>query len=116
MFNFNRINYRFYSDNVARLEAFKAGEFDLVVENSAKNWARSYIGPKFNNGSIIKRELAHSNGAGMQGFLMNLRRPQFQDVRVRQALGLALDYEWMNRQLFFGSYQRIYSFLSLIHI
>ena len=112
MFNFNRINYRFYSDNVARLEAFKAGEFDLVVENSAKNWARSYIGPKFNNGSIIKRELAHSNGAGMQGFLMNLRRPQFQDVRVRQALGLALDYEWMNRQLFFGSYQRIYSFFN----
>ena len=112
MFNFNRISYRFYSDNVARLEAFKAGEFDLVVENSAKNWARSYIGPKFNNGSIIKRELAHSNGAGMQGFLMNLRRPQFQDVRVRQALGLALDYEWMNRQLFFGSYQRIYSFFN----
>lgn len=112
MYNFNRINYRFYNDNVARLEAFKAGEFDLVVENSAKNWARSYIGPKFNNGSIIKRELAHSNGAGMQGFLMNLRRPQFQDVRVRQALGLALDYEWMNRQLFFGSYKRIYSFFN----
>jgi len=112
MFNFDRIVYRFYKDDVARLEAFKAGEFDLVVEYSAKNWARSYVGPKFDSGEIIKRELAHSNGAGMQGFIMNLRRPQFQDKRVRQALGLALDYEWMNRQLFYGQYKRIYSYFS----
>jgi microcin C transport system substrate-binding protein len=112
MFNFGRINYRFYKDDVARLEAFKAGEFDVVVEMSAKNWARSYKGPKFDSGEIVKRELTHSNGAGMQGFVMNLRRPQFQDVRVRKALDLALDYEWMNRQLFFGSYKRIYSFFN----
>lgn len=112
MFNFGRVNYRFYKDDVAKLEAFKAGEFDLVVEYSAKNWARSYKGPKFTSGEIIKRELTHSNGAGMQGFVMNLRRPQFQDVRVRRALDLALDYEWMNRQLFFGSYKRIYSFFN----
>jgi microcin C transport system substrate-binding protein len=111
-FNFARINYRFYKDDVAKLEAFKAGEFDLVVEYSAKNWARSYKGPKFTSGEIVKRELTHSNGAGMQGFVMNLRRPQFQDVRVRRALDLALDYEWMNRQLFFGSYKRIYSFFN----
>lgn len=112
MFNFGRIVYRFYKDDVAKLEAFKAGEFDLVVEYSAKNWARSYVGPKFESGEIVKRELTHSNGAGMQGFVMNLRRPQFQDVRVRQALGLALDYEWMNRQLFYGQYKRIYSYFS----
>jgi len=112
MFNFGRIIYRFYKDDVARLEAFKAGEFDVVVEYSAKNWARSYNGPKFTSGEIIKRQLAHSNGAGMQGFVMNLRRPQFQDIRVRQALGLALDFEWMNRQLFYGQYKRIYSFFN----
>lgn len=112
MFNFGRISYRFYKDDVARLEAFKAGEFDVVVEYSAKNWARSYNGPKFTSGEIIKRELTHSNGAGMQGFVMNLRRPQFQDIRVRKALGLALDYEWMNRQLFYGQYKRIYSFFN----
>ena len=111
-FNFERIVYRFYKDDVARLEAFKAGEFDVVVEYSAKNWARSYKGPKFSSGEIVKRELTHSNGAGMQGFVMNLRRSQFQDVRVRQALGLALDYEWMNRQLFYGQYKRIYSFFN----
>jgi microcin C transport system substrate-binding protein len=112
MYNFGRIIYRFYKDDVARLEAFKAGEFDVVVENSAKNWARSYIGPKFSSGEIVKRELPHSNGAGMQGFVMNLRRPQFSDIRVRKALGLALDYEWMNRQLFYNQYKRIYSFFN----
>jgi microcin C transport system substrate-binding protein len=112
MFNFGRIFYRFYKDDVARLEAFKAGEFDVVVEYSAKNWARSYNGPKFRSGAIIKRELSHSNGAGMQGFVMNLRRGQFQDIRVRQALGLALDFEWMNRQLFYGQYKRIHSFFN----
>ncbi|HEY0846006.1 MAG TPA: extracellular solute-binding protein [Noviherbaspirillum sp.] len=112
MFNFEHIHYRFYKDDVARLEAFKAGEFDLVVEYSAKNWARSYTGPKFRNGEIVKRELEHSNGAGMQGFMMNLRRPQFADGRVRQALGLALDFEWMNRQLFYGQYKRIYSYFN----
>lgn len=111
-FNFDRIVYRFYKDDVARLEAFKAGEFDVVVEYSAKNWARSYKGPKFESGEIIKRELTHSNSAGMQGFVMNLRRPQFKDIRVRRALGLALDYEWMNRQLFYGQYKRIYSFFN----
>ena len=112
MFNFERIFYRFYKDDVARLEAFKAGEFDVVVEYSAKNWARAYNGPKFRSGEIIKRELKHSNGAGMQGFMMNLRRPQFKDVRVRRALALAMDFEWMNRQLFYGQYKRLYSYFS----
>ncbi|MFL9923263.1 extracellular solute-binding protein [Herbaspirillum lusitanum] len=112
MFNFDRIAYRFYSDDVARLQAFKAGEFDVVVEYSAKNWVRSYTGPQFRDGRIIKREFRHSNGAGMQGFVMNLRREQFKDPRVRQAIGLALDYEWMNRQLFYNQYTRIYSFFN----
>ena len=112
MFNFDRIVYRFYQDDVARLEAFKAGEFDVNVEYSAKNWARDYIGPKFRNHTIVKRDFPHSNAAGMQGFMMNLRRTQFQDVRVRKALGYALDFEWMNRQLFYGQYKRIYSYFS----
>lgn len=111
-FNFDRIVYRFYKDDVARLEAFMAGEFDVVVEYRAKNWARMYKGKKFDNGEIIKKTLTHSNGAGMQAFVMNLRRPQFQDPRVRRALALALDFEWMNRQLFYSQYVRIDSFFS----
>jgi len=112
MYNFDRIIYRMYSDTVAGLEAFKAGEFDLMVEYSAKNWVRSYKGKQFTNGTIIKRELKHSNGAGMQGFIMNLRRPQFKDIRVRKALDLAMDYEWMNRQFFYGQYKRTYSYFN----
>jgi microcin C transport system substrate-binding protein len=112
MYNFARIQYRFYSDDVARLEAFKAGEFDVSVEYAAKSWVRNYRGAKFDSGAIIKREFPQSNGAGMQGFVMNLRRPQFQDVRVRKALALALDFEWLNRQLFYDQYRRIYSYFN----
>ncbi|HEY8100091.1 MAG TPA: extracellular solute-binding protein [Burkholderiaceae bacterium] len=111
-YNFDRIVYRMYSDPVASLEAFKAGEFDVVVEYSSKNWARNYNGRQFTNGTIIKRELKHSNGSGMQGFIMNLRHPLFQDIRVRKALDLAMDFEWMNRQLFFNQYKRIYSYFN----
>jgi microcin C transport system substrate-binding protein len=112
MYNFDRIIYRMYGDTVASLEAFKAGEFDVVVEYSSKNWARNYNGRQFTNGTIIKRELKHSNGSGMQGFIMNLRHPLFQDIRVRKALDLAMDFEWMNRQLFFNQYKRIYSYFN----
>lgn len=109
-YNFDRITYRYYQDDVARLEAFKAGEFDFITEYSARNWARQYQGPKFRSGEIIKRELRHHNSSRMQGFVMNTRRPLFADIRVRQALGLALDFEWLNRQLFYGQYQRLNSF------
>ncbi|MGL6040220.1 MAG: extracellular solute-binding protein, partial [Deefgea sp.] len=109
-YNFDRITYRYYQDDTAKLEAFKAGDFDFISEYSARLWARQYQGPKFRSGEIIKRELRHHNSSGMQGFVMNTRRPLFADVRVRQALGLALDFEWMNRQLFYGQYQRLNSF------
>ena len=109
-YNFDRITYRYYQDDTAKLEAFKAGEFDFITEYSARNWARQYQGPKFRSGEILKRELRHHNSSGMQGFVMNLRRPLFADIRVRQALGLALDFEWLNRQLFYNQYQRLNSF------
>ncbi|GLS04493.1 ABC transporter substrate-binding protein [Chitiniphilus shinanonensis] len=110
MFNFDRITYRYYKDEVARLEAFKAGEFDFIVENSAKNWVRQYLGPKFRSGELVKSTFRHHNTAGMQGFILNSRRPQFADPRVRRALGLALDFEWLNRQYFYGQYTRLDSY------
>ena len=111
-YNFDRIVYKLYSDDAVRLEAFKAGEFDALVEYRAKNWAKSYVGPKFNNGTLIKKAFPNHNGAGMQGFAMNLRRPIFQDMRVRKALGYALDFQWLNRQLFFDQYGRINSYFT----
>ncbi len=111
-FNFEKVSYRLYKDDTARIEAFKAGEFDTLVEYRAKNWAKSYVGPKFRDGTLKKQHFQHRNGAGMQGFVMNTRHPIFKDQRVRQALTLALDFEWMNRQLFYGQYHRIDSYFS----
>lgn len=110
--NFERITYKLYADSVARLEAFKAGEYDALVEYIARNWARRDVGKRFDDGELVKREFRQHNGAGMQGFVMNLRRPLFQDVRVRRALDLAFDYEWLNRQLFFGGYTRLDSYFA----
>jgi microcin C transport system substrate-binding protein len=109
-YNFERIEYKLYSDGVARLEAFKAGEYDALVEYVARSWVRRDIGKRFDSGALVKREFRQHNGTGMQGFVFNLRHPLFQDVRVRHALDLAFDFEWLNRQLFFGQYTRIDSF------
>ncbi|CAB3779205.1 hypothetical protein LMG28614_00757 [Paraburkholderia ultramafica] len=112
MNNFDRIVYKLYSDSTARLEAFKAGEYDVLVEYVARNWVRRDVGKKFDSGELIKREFSQHNGTGMQGFFLNTRRPLFQDVRVRKALDLALDFQWLNRQLFFNQYHRIDSFFA----
>lgn len=111
-YNFDRVSYTYFLDEFARIEAFKAGAFDFVHENAAKNWARGYYGKKFDSGEVIKTELANSNAQGMQAFVFNTRRPIFADRRVRQAVALAMDYEWMNRQLFFNQYKRSYSFFT----
>lgn len=105
--NFDRITIKIYQDNTARLEAFKAGEFDMMSFYSAGDWARRVTGKRFNTGELVKREFAHRLPSGFQSFVLNSRRPLLQDRRVRQALGLALDYEWMNRQMFYGGYPRV---------
>ncbi|WP_425495858.1 extracellular solute-binding protein [Paraburkholderia bonniea] len=111
-YNFERITYKLYSDEVARREAFKAGEYDAMVEYIARSWVRRDVGKPFDRGELIKREFPQRNGSGMQGYVLNLRRPMFQDARVRRALDLAFDFEWLNRQLFYGQYQRLDSFFA----
>lgn len=105
--NFDRISIKIYKDNTARLEALKAGEFDLMRFFSAGDWARRVNGPKFRSGELVKGEFAHKQPTGFQSYVLNTRRPFLQDVRVRQALGLAMDFEWMSRQIFYGAYQRV---------
>jgi microcin C transport system substrate-binding protein len=107
MYNFDRITYKIYKDSTAQLEAFKAGEFDYIQAFIAREWARAYSGRQFERGELIKRELPHRNAGDFQGFLFNLRKPKFQDVRVREAIALALDFEWLNRQLFYNAYTRV---------
>ncbi|MGC3964848.1 MAG: extracellular solute-binding protein [Rhodocyclaceae bacterium] len=110
--NFGRITYKIYKDNVAQTEAFKAGEFDYIQVFIAREWARTYVGGKFDTGELIRREIPNGNAGDFQGFLINSRRPQFADPRVRQALILAMDFEWMNRQLFYGAYTRVRGYFS----
>ena len=105
--NFDRITVKIYKDNTARLEALKAGEFDLMRFFSAGDWARRVNGKRFASGELVKAEFQHRLPSGFQSFVLNTRRPLLQDIRVRQALGLALDFEWMNRQMFYGAYQRV---------
>ena len=108
--NLDRLRYDYYRDVVVALEAFKAGAYDLRVENSAKQWATGYDFPALTKGLAKKETFARQMPAGMQGFAFNLRRPLFQDARVRQALGYAFDFEWSNRNLFYNQYTRTRSY------
>ena len=105
--NFDRIAVKIYKDNTAKLEALKAGEFDLMRFFSAGDWARRVTGKRFDTGELVKAEFTHRLPTGFQSYVLNTRRPLLADIRVRQALGLALDYEWMSRQMFYGAYQRV---------
>lgn len=112
LFNFDTITINYYKDQIVAVEAFKAGEFDFMAVNIAKQWARDMEGGRFADGTLLKTVFPHKNNAGMQGFLMNTRRPLFKDRRVREAMGLALDFEWTNKALFFDQYKRATSYFS----
>ena len=109
-YNFDVMTTDYYRDNTVALEALKAGQFDYWLEMSAKNWANAYNIPAVSEGRLNKEQIPNGNPTGMQGFVFNLRRPVFQDVRVRQALTLLLDFEWTNKQLFNGAYVRTRSY------
>lgn len=112
LFNFDRITFKIYRDGTAQTEAFKAGEFDYVQVFSARDWARAYTGKKFANGELVRAHLKAKNAGDFQGYMINTRREKFKDARVREAIGLAMDYEWMNRQLFYNSYTRVRGFFN----
>ncbi len=111
-FNFGAIRYDYYRDASIALEAFKAGQYDIRIENVAKNWAIGYDGPALSAGLIKKEEIPNRLPQGMQGFAFNTRRPLFQDARVRDALTQLFDFEWANKNLFYGAYTRSRSYFS----
>ncbi|HSQ00196.1 MAG TPA: extracellular solute-binding protein [Candidatus Dormibacteraeota bacterium] len=108
--NIDVVRYDYYRDMTVALEAVKAGAYDLHPEASSKEWATAYDIPAVRDGRLIKGEFKNDVPSGMQGYAFNLRRPLFQDRRVRQALGYALDFEWSNRTLFYGQYTRARSY------
>ncbi len=108
--NFGEMEFIYFGDPTIALEAFKAGNVDVRLENSAKNWATGYDVPAVKDGRIVRDELETGQGEGMQAFVFNLRREKFQDPRVREALNYAFDFEWMNKNIFYGQYTRTDSY------
>ncbi|MET0667907.1 MAG: extracellular solute-binding protein [Methyloceanibacter sp.] len=110
MWNFDEVRFDYYRDDTVALESFKAGNLDYRQETSAKSWATSYDFPAVRNGFVKLQEIELRRSQPMQAFVLNLRRPQFQDRRVRQAFNLAFDFEWANKNLFYGQYERVGSY------
>ena len=108
--NVDVIRYDYYRDGTIALEAFKAGQYDVRRENSSKSWATGYDSPALRDGLIKKEQIPNQLPSGMQGFGYNLRRPLFQDPKVRQALAYGFDFEWSNKNLFYGLYIRTRSY------
>ncbi len=96
-YNFDRVVYRYYQDEAVAIEAFKAGEFDLVRVYSAAVWMRQLKGRQWDEGRIVNKPFPIATGQGLQAFELNLRRPIFQDIRVREALNWSYDYDTNNR-------------------
>jgi len=109
-YNFDRVEVELYRDSDVAFEAFKAGEFDIYIEHQAKNWANGYHFPAVDRGEVIQTQIPHRIPTQTQGLFMNSRRASFAQDKVREALGLMFDFEWTNRTLFGGAYQRAMSF------
>ncbi len=108
--NFDTIRLEYFADYTAAFEGFKGGAYTFRNEASSLQWATGYDFPAIDNGYVIKRTFPDGVHATGQSFAMNLRRPQFQDVRVREALGMMFNFEWSNETLFYGIYSRTVSY------
>ncbi|GAB3412224.1 extracellular solute-binding protein [Erwinia aphidicola] len=109
-YNFDTMRYDYYLDDNVAFEAFKAGAFDFRAEGSAKKWATQYSGNNFERGYIVKEEVPNTVSTDTQWLAFNIQKPQFADRRVREALSLLFDFEWMNKALFYNAYQRVDSY------
>lgn len=109
-YNFDEVRYEYYRDRGLELEALLAGNFDFREEFTSKDWATGYDKDVVTSGRIQRVTLPDERPSGAQGFFINTRRDKFKDVRVRRALDLVFDFEWSNRNLFYGLYTRVASF------
>jgi microcin C transport system substrate-binding protein len=108
--NFDEVRFEYFRDATITLEAFKADQFDMRFENVARYWATAYDFPAVTEKRVVKEEFPIRSSGVMQAFVLNTRRAKFGDPRVRRAFNLALDFEEMNKQFFFGQYTRIDSY------
>ena len=110
--NFDRVRVEYFRDSTVAMEAFKAGQIDLRSENISKNWATAYEFPAVARGLVKKQDFAHHLPTGIQGYAMNTRRAVFANPLVRQAMAEVFDFEWANKNLFYGTYTRTLSYFS----
>lgn len=104
--NFDRIRIEYFADDNAAFEAFKAGVYTFRTESLPKRWAQEFDFPSVKSGGVVKETIPSGNIAGGESIIFNLRRPQFQDPKVRQALGLMFNFEWTNKAIFYGLFAR----------
>jgi len=109
-FNFAELRYEYFRDRTAEFEALKAGEYDLREEFTSKTWANEYDIPQVRENRLLRLTLPDARPSGAQGFFINVRRKKFADPRVRKALDHAFDFEWTNKNQFYGLYKRTNSF------
>ena len=109
-YNFDTIRYDYYLDDNVALEAFKSGAFDFRMESSPKNWATQYQGGNFSTNFIVKADEENQAAQDTRWLAFNIHRPQFADRKVREAITLAFDFDWMTKALYFGAYQRVDSY------
>jgi peptide/nickel transport system substrate-binding protein len=112
LYNFDEIRYDFYRDANTLFEAFKAGLYDFRIEGDPGQWATGYDIPAVRDGRVVRETMATRLPKGMNGFVFNTRKPLFADVRVREALSYLFDFDWVNRNLFFGQLTRSDSYFS----
>ncbi|GGC55568.1 extracellular solute-binding protein [Chelatococcus reniformis] len=110
--NFNEIRYDYYRDANSLFEAFKAGLYDVRVEHDPARWTQAYDIPAVNDGRIVKEHPRSLLPKGMSGFVFNTRRAKFTDIRVREALSYLFDFDWVNRNLYYGLYERTSSYFA----
>ena len=108
--NFDRIIYDYYRDDTVAFESFKTGDLNLRREWDAGSWNNSYDFPALSDGRVVKEEIKHGRPDKVRGFIFNTRRPPFDKIEIRQALNLVFDFNWMNKNLFYGQYEQIDSY------
>jgi len=111
-YNFGTIRWEYYRDDTVAFEAFKTNGYDFIRENNSKRWATGYDFPAIKSGAAIKDAVRHQSPTGLQGFVFNTRRAKFSSPKVREALNYAFDFEWSNKNLFYGIYTRTRSYFS----
>ena len=110
--NFAEVTYKLYKDRDTQVSALRGGDYDFFHEFQMRYWCCQYIGKRFDSGELLKQEFPHHNPPAMVGHAVNLRKPHFQDVRVRKALLYALDFEWVNQKIFDNYFTRVDSYFA----